>query len=78
MKVLNTESNSSFYFMKRNINKPQKRKPEHLILNDPVFISLINILNVSIKEYYKVSRNNIAEANSFLSFYEEKRKLFNP
>ena len=39
---------------------------------DEEFVSLINGLNESIKEYYKVSRNNILEANNFLSFYEQQ------
>ena len=38
------------------------------------FVSLINTLNESIKEYYKVSKNNIEEANSFISFYEQEGK----
>ena len=39
---------------------------------DDEFVSLINGLNESIKEYYKVSRNNITEANSFILFYEQQ------
>ena len=41
-------------------------------LYDNEFVNLINGLNESIKEYYKVSRNNITEANSFLSYYEQQ------
>ena len=41
-------------------------------LYDDDFVNLINSLNESIKEYYKVSRNNISEANSFLSFFEQQ------
>ncbi len=39
---------------------------------DDGFVSLINGLNESIKEYYKVSKNNIQEANSFILFYEKQ------
>ena len=39
---------------------------------DDEFVSLINGLNESIKEYYKVSRNNITEANSFILYYEHQ------
>ena len=38
---------------------------------DEQFVSLINSLNESIKEYYKVSKNNIIEANSILNTYEQ-------
>ena len=39
---------------------------------DVEFVSLINNLNESIKEYYKVSKNNINEANSILLSYEQQ------
>ena len=42
---------------------------------DDEFVSLINGLNESIKEYYKVSRNNISEANSLLAYYKEQGEL---
>ena len=50
----------------KNVNKHNNQ------IYDEEFVSLINGLNESIKEYYKVSRNNIAEANNFLSFYEQQ------
>ena len=39
---------------------------------DEEFVLLINGLNESIKEYYKVSKNNIIEANTFLSYYKKQ------
>ena len=39
---------------------------------DEEFVSLINSLNESIKEYYKVSKNNINEANTILLSYEQQ------
>ena len=39
---------------------------------DEEFVSLINSLNESIKEYYKVSKNNISEGNSILNSYEQE------
>ena len=38
------------------------------------FINLINSLNESIKEYYKVSKHNIKETNNFLSIFEKEWK----
>ena len=35
-------------------------------------MSLINSLNESIKEYYKVSKNNINQANSILILYDQQ------
>ena len=55
------------------INNQEKVNKYNQVYEDE-FISLINGLNESIKEYYKVSRNNINEANSFLSFYEHQGK----
>ena len=51
-------------------NQGKSNKYNELYDND--FVNLINGLNESIKEYYKVSKNNITEANSFLSFYEQQ------
>ena len=39
---------------------------------DDEFVSLINSLNESIKEYYKVSKNNINQANSILILYDQQ------
>ena len=41
-------------------------------LYDEEFVSLINRLNDSIKNYYKVSRHNIAEVNTYISYYEQQ------
>ena len=43
-------------------------------LYDLEFIGTINGLNESIKEYYKVSKHNIKEANTFLNFFEKEWK----
>ena len=40
------------------------------------FIKILNGLNVSIKEYYKVTANNIKEENSFLNLFENNFKSF--
>ena len=71
MNVLNSEPNTPPFLIKRNLNRFQEKKEDSLLYDDE-FIFLINGLNESIKEYYKVCRNNIIEANSFLSFYEEQ------
>ena len=41
---------------------------------DEEFIGIINDLSESIKEYYKVSKHNIKETNSFLGIFENKWK----
>ena len=38
------------------------------------FVPLINNLNDSIKEYYKVSRHNIIELTNIISYYSEQDK----
>ena len=43
-------------------------------LYEEEFINLINSLNESIKEYYKVSKHNIKETNNFLSIFEKEWK----
>ena len=53
-------------------NEGISNKNNEIYDND--FVNLLNGLNESIKEYYKVSRNNISEANNFLSFYEQQAK----
>ena len=61
------------------IMNQQKLYTENMIKFDQVyddeFVALINGLNESIKEYYKVSKNNIQEANSFISFYEQQGNI---
>jgi len=42
---------------------------------DDEFITLINALNESIKENFKVSKHNIREANNFLVLLQEKFKI---
>ena len=71
MNALKSEPSTPPYFIKTNINRIQEKKEDALLYDDE-FVFLINGLNESIKEYYKVCRNNIIEANSFLSFYEEQ------
>ena len=44
---------------------------------DEEFVSLINSLNESIKEYYKVSKNNIIEANNILDSYQQQAQIIN-
>ena len=48
-----------------------QEKMDNSIMNDDNFVALINGLNESIKEYYKVSHHNISETNNFISFYEQ-------
>ena len=52
-------------------NRMSISRTENNIYDDE-FVSLINCLNESIKEYYKVSRHNITEVNTNISFYEEQ------
>ena len=54
-------------FQDSTVNTEENKK-----MNDDEFISFINGLNQSIKEYYKVSKKNILEANTFLNSYEQK------
>ena len=52
-------------------NRKQIPSERYDQIYDEQFVSLINSLNESIKEYYKVSKNNIIEANSILNTYEQ-------
>ena len=70
----NQEANITPNMFQPNMINNQERMNKITQVYDDEFISLINGLNESIKEYYKVSRNNINEANSFLSFYEQQGK----
>jgi hypothetical protein len=75
MKVAqNQEANITPNMFQPNMINNQEKKNKFIQVYDDEFISLINGLNESIKEYFKVSRNNINEANSFLSFYEQQGK----
>ena len=58
--------------MKSPINKEFVNK-----IYDEEFVSLINSLNESIKEYYKVSKNNIIEANNILDSYQQQAQIIN-
>ena len=73
MKMQNIENSSpaSPIFSQRYAQN-QGISNKHNELYDNDFVNLINGLNESIKEYYKVSKNNITEANSFLSYYEQQ------
>ena len=66
-KILYTTSgNLNYSQIQGNANKKN--------IYDNEFIALINGLNESIKEYYKVSNHNISETNNLISFYEENNK----
>ena len=74
MNIQNKEQNTHLNLFQQNFS-PNVEQPNKVNkIYDDEFVNLINGLNESIKEYYKVSRNNITEANSFLSFYEEQGK----
>ena len=57
---------------KNNQFKPQFTSEKYNQIYDEEFVSLINSLNESIKEYYKVSKNNINQANSILILYDQQ------
>ena len=61
----------------KNINKIQSPISNEICnkIYDEEFVSIINSLNESIKEYYKVSRNNIIEANSILDSYQQQAQM---
>ena len=74
---MNTENNidnilSKSFIPIKSINLKKSNKTNSY--NDE-FISLINGLNESIKEYYKECRNNISEINNFISYYEQQYQL---
>ncbi len=68
------QKNNQNYFTPKNANRVQSPLNNELCnkIYDEEFVSLINSLNESIKEYYKVSRNNIFEANNILKSYEQQ------
>ena len=53
-------------------SKPQFPTEKYNQIYDEEFVSLINSLNESIKEYYKVSKQNITEANTILITYDQQ------
>ena len=72
MKFQNNEPN----FQPNQLQPKKIQKQEKLNTNqiyDDEFVSLINGLNESIKEYYKVSRNNISEAKNLLIYYKQQQ-----
>ena len=71
---LSMERKSPFLLMNQNILQNQDSKTKYDQIYDDEFVTLINRLNESIKEYYKVSKNNITDANSIISFYEDQGK----
>ena len=63
-----TPSNLPLHQLPQN----QERSNKSTSFFDDGFISLINGLNDSIKEFYKVSKYNISETSSFISYCEEE------
>ena len=53
-------------------SKPHFTTEKYNQIYDEEFVSLINSLNESIKEYFKVSKNNISEANTILISYDQQ------
>ena len=72
MKVPNSGANSPPSVTKKDLIKNQEKINISNKIYDDEFVLLINSLNESIKEYYKVSKNNIIEANTFLSYYQKQ------
>ena len=72
--VQNLEPNSIPIILQKKIIQNTEESTKFNQIYDDNFVSLINGLNESIKEYCKVSRNNIIEANSILSLYEQQRQ----
>ena len=67
----NLESNNPQILSQQKMQYTEKMSKFDQVYDDD-FVALINGLNESIKEYYKVSKNNIQEANSFILFYEKQ------
>ena len=57
---------------KFNLPQNQGRSNKGTSIFDDEFISLINGLSDSIKEFYKVSKYNISETSSFITYCEEQ------
>ena len=66
------KKNLSTMTPKNNQNKTQFSIEKYNQIYDEEFVNLINSLNDSIKEYYKVSKNNITEANTILISYDQQ------
>ena len=74
-----TEPNTPSFQIRKNINYSRKRNNNiNNQLLDKDFIFFINCFNESIKEYYKVSINNINESNSFFNLYKTNEKEIEP
>ena len=71
---MSMERKSPFHLINQNLLQSQETKTKYDLIYDDEFVSLINRLNESIKEYYKVTKNNITDASSVLSFYEDQGK----
>ena len=74
LEPMSMERKSPFNLMNQNLLQSQETKTKYDLIYDDEFVSLINRLNESIKEYYKVTKNNITDASSVLSFYEDQGK----
>ena len=74
MNIQNTEPKTIPIMLNQRFIQNTEESNKFNQLYDENFITLINGLNESIKEYYKVSKNNIIEANSILSLYEQNRQ----
>ena len=73
------QKNNSKLLTPKNTNKIQSPLNKEICnkIYDEEFVTLINSLNESIKEYYKVSKNNIIEANNILDSYQQQAQIIN-
>ena len=71
-KEYNMENITSKSFIQQYPVNQEKTTKNNLY--DEEFISLINKLNDSIKEYYKVAHHNITEENTYISYYEQQHQ----
>ena len=68
-----TQKNNINFLTPKNTHRSAPLNHEmHNQIYDVEFVSLINNLNESIKEFYKVSKSNINEANTILLSYEQQ------
>ena len=74
LEPMSMERKSPFHLINQNLLQSQETKTKYDLIYDDEFVLLINRLNESIKEYYKVTKNNITDASSVLSFYEDHGK----
>ena len=73
------QKNNTNLLTPKNTNKIQSPLNKEICnkIYDEEFVTLINSLNESIKEYYKVSKNNIIEANNILDSYQQQAQIIN-